>query len=339
MENKKDEEKVTVRHTINAEETFTLAKDVYDIRSLIKNIYSNRAVIARRLNILSLSVSLAFTLLYVAYIIFTGLLNKLSFGSEIAMYCLLGVYGAMFITLFIITLCGAGAKAKNIKKFNTALSYFRLIVRLLSVAITIVALVLATMGEEYAAKHIALDIVLIIISIICLIFQVIPLICGGFGKLARWLLSPVKIKYRFSTVALEWYELAVTSGGESKTVKRVSSKYHDEIGVCLDNFLIPALGKKYVSAIKPANILSVVDSTSEEDKPLAEGILKSVFAYATESGYVTFNPCRDLNFEGSIEEEEKPKQSVKSRLFGMGKKIGMSLLDKYIQKNTDQEDK
>ena len=118
MENKKDDEKVTVRHTINAEETFTLAKDVYDIRSLIKNIYGNRAVIARRLNILSLSVSLVFTLIYVAYIIFTGLLKKLSLGSEIAMYCLLGVYGAMFVTLFIVTLCGLGVKAKNIKKFN-----------------------------------------------------------------------------------------------------------------------------------------------------------------------------------------------------------------------------
>lgn len=339
MENKNNEEKVTVRHTINAEETFTLAKDVYDIRSLIKNIYSNRAVIARRLNILSLSVSLVFTLLYVAYIIFTGLLNKLTLGSEIAMYCLFGAYGVLFLTLFIVTLCGARAKAKNIKKLNTVLSYFRLAVRLLSVAITIVAMVFATMDGEYSANHIAVDIVLIILSIICLIFQLIPLLCGGFGKLARWLLSPVKIKYRFSKVALEWYELAVTSSGESNAVKRVSSKYYDEIGICLDNFLIPALGKKYVSAIKPANILSVVNTALDEDKSLTEGILKNVFAYATECGYVTFDPCRDLNFEGSIDEAEKPKQTVKSRLFGIGKKIGMSLLDKYIEKSTDTEDK
>ena len=46
-----EEEKVSVRHTINAEETFTLAKDVFDIRCLIKNVYNNRAVIARRINI------------------------------------------------------------------------------------------------------------------------------------------------------------------------------------------------------------------------------------------------------------------------------------------------
>ena len=30
----------TVRHTISAEETFTLAKDVYDMRSFFKSLYS-----------------------------------------------------------------------------------------------------------------------------------------------------------------------------------------------------------------------------------------------------------------------------------------------------------
>lgn len=339
-EEKKEEEKVTVRHTINAEEAFTLGKDVYDIRTLIKNIYGNRAVIARRLNILSLSVSLVFTLLYVAYILGTGLLKKLSVQTEIVLYCFLGVYGALFITLFILTMCGIGAKAKNIKRYSKVLSYFRLVVRLLSLAITIMALVFATMGGDYGAQHIAFDILLIIFSIICLIFQVIPLVCGGFGKLARWLLSPVKIKYRFSAVALEWYELAVTSSGNSKTVKRVSRKYCDEIGVCLDNFLIPALGKKYVSVIRPAQILSVVDDTTEEDRPLVEGTLKSIFAYATECGYVTFDPCKDLNFEGSIEEEEKTKQTVKSRLINFGlKKIAKPFIDKQIEKSTKQKDK
>ncbi len=292
MDEKKNDEKVTVRHTINAEETFTLAKDVYDIRNLIKNVYSNRAVIARRLNVLSMSVSLVFTLIYVAYIFGTGLFKKLSFGSEIALYVLLGIYGALFLTLFIVTMCGLGAKAKNIKRYTKALSYFRLVVRLLSVAITIVALAFA-MGGEYSAKYVAVDIVLIIFSIICLVFQVIPLVCGGFGKLARWLLSPVKIKYRFSVVALEWYELIVTSSGDSKIIKRVAQKYYDEIGICLDNYLIPALGKKYVVSIRPAQILSVVDGAGEEDKPLVEGILKNVFAYAVECGYLTFDPCKD----------------------------------------------
>ncbi len=337
-ENKdKEEEKVEIRHTINAEETFTLAKDVFDLRCLIKNVYSNRAVIARRLNILSLSVSFVYTLLYLAYIFLTGLTKKLNLQGEIALFVLIGVYAAMFAVLAVLTLCGIGKKAKNIRKLNKALSVFRFIVRLLSLALTIVALVFATQSG-YAAKHIAFDIVLIIFSVICLVFQAIPLIAGGMGKLARWLLSPVKIKYRFSTVALEWYELAVTDGGDNKKIKRVSKKYYDDIGVCLDNFLIPALGKKYVSQIKPAAILNVVEAASEEDKPLVEGILKNVFYYATECGYVTFNPCRDLKFEGSIEEEVKKKKTLKERLMGVGKKVGMSLLDKYINKSTDKDD-
>ena len=334
----KNEEKVNIRHTINAEETFTLAKDVYDIRSVIKNIYNNRAVIARRLNLLTISFSLAFTLIYVAYILGTGLLGKLSLSADIVLYSLLGVYAVLFIALFVLSLCSIRAKAKNIQKFKRILSYFRLAVRLCSIAITIVALVFAMGGEQYAAKHVAVDILLIIFSILCLIVQSIPLLCGGFGKLARWLLSPVKVKHRFSTVALEWYELTLTAGSDKTSVKKVSKKYYDSIGVCLDTFIIPAIGKKQISSIKSAQVLGLVMDAAEEDRPLVEGILKNIFTYALECGYVTFDPCRDLNLEGSIEEEEKQPKTVKSRLMGIGKKIGMSLLDKYIDKSTENNE-
>ena len=333
----KEEEKVQIRHTINAEEAFTLAKDVYDIRSLIKNIYNNRALIGKRLNLLTLSVSFAFTVLYVAYILFTGLLKKLSLGAEIVLYCLLGVYAVLFTVILIVTLCGLGEKAKNIKRYSRVLAFFRMVIKLVSIAITIVALVFATVNEEYAAKYVAVDILLIIFSVLCMIVQIIPLLCGGFGKLARWLLSPVKIKIRFSKVALEWYELTVTSGGENVSVKKVSKKYYDEIGVCLDNFLIPTLGKKYINSIKPAQILGVAE-VAGDDRKLVEGILKNIFEYATECGYVTFDPCRDLKFEGSIEEEKKEPQTVKSRFWGLGKKIGMSVLDKFIDKNSGKDD-
>ncbi len=338
MEEEKNEEKVNIRHKINAEETFTLAKDVYDIRSVIKNIYNNRAVISRRLNLLTMSLSLVFTLVYVAYILGTGLLGKLSLTEDIVMYCLLGVYAVLFITMFILTMCSIKAKAKNIKRFKRMMSYFRLAVRIASIAITIAALVFVMGGEQYAAKHVAFDILLIIFSIICLIVQVLPLFFGGLGKLARWLLSPVKVKYRFATVALEWYEQTLTSGSDKLSVKRVSKKYYDSIGVCLDTFIIPEIGGKYITAIKPVQLLGVVDAAAEEDKQLVEGILKTVFAYAAECGYVTFDPCRDLNLEGSIEEEEKQPQTVKSRIMGLGKKIGMSLLDKYIDKSTENND-
>ena len=336
-EQNKEEEKVTIRHTINAEETFTLAKDVYDLRSLIKNIYSNRAVIGRRLNLLTMSFSLTFTLVYIVYILCTGLLKKLTLAGDIAMYCLIGAYVLLFAVMFILTMCSIRSKAKNVKKFKRVLSYFRLAVRILSVVITIVALVFS-MNKQYSAQHVAVDIVLIVFSIVCLIVQIIPLFFGGLGKLARWLLSPVKVKYRFTAVALEWYELTLTEGSDKASVKRISKKYYDSIGICLDTFIIPALGKKFVSSIKPVQILNVVEDATEEDRPLVEGILKAVFSYAVECGYVTFDPCRDLEFEGSIEEEEKQPKTVKSRLAGIGKKIGMSLLDKYIDKSTENND-
>ena len=334
----KNEEKVNIRHTINAEETFTLAKDVYDIRSVLKNIYNNRAVIARRLNLLTISFSLAFTLIYVAYILGTGLLGKLSFSANIAMYCLLGVYAVLFITLVVLSICSIKAKAKNIQIFKRVLSCFRLAVRVVSIAITIVALVYAMGGERYSADHIAIDIILIIFSIITLIIQGIPLVFGGLGSLARWLLSPVKVKRRFSAVALEWYELTLTAGSDKTSVKKVAKKYYDNIGICLDIFIIPALGKKYISTIKSPHVLGLVNEATEEDRPLVEGILKNIFTYALECGYVTFDPCRDLHLEGSIEEEEKKSKSVKSRFMGLGKKLGMTLLDKYIDKSTENNE-
>ena len=333
----KNEEKVNIRHTINAEETFTLAKDVYDIRNVIKNIYGNRAVIARRLNILTMSFSIVFTLIYVAYSLATGLFGKLSLSADIALYCLLGVYAALFITLLTLTLCSIKAKAKNIAKYKRVLSYIRLGVRISSIAITIVALVFAMSGD-YSAKHVAIDIVLIIFSIICLIVQAIPLLFGGIGRLARWLLSPANTKHRFSIVSLEWYEQALTADSDKASVKKVAKKYYDSIGICLDTFINPALGKKYISSIKSAQVLGLVNSASEEDKPLVEGILKNIFTYATECGYVTFDPCRDLHLEGSIEEEVRERKTIKSRLGGLGKKIGMSLLDKYIDKSTENNE-
>ena len=331
----KNEEKVNIRHTINAEETFTLAKDVYDIRSVIKNIYNNRAVIARRLNLLTMTLSFVYTLLYVAYILGTGLIEKLSLSANIVLYCLFGVYAVLFITMFILTMCSIKAKAKNIKKYKRVLTYFRLFVRISSIAITILALVYAMGGEQYAAKYIAVDIVLIVFSIICLVVQTIPLLFGGFGRLSRWLLSPVKVKHRFSTIALEWYEQTVTADSERQSVKKVAKKYYDSIGICLDTFIIPAIGKKYISTIKPAQVLGLVGDAPEDDKALVEGILKNIFTYATECGYIASDPCRDLNLEGSIEEKE-PRKTVKSRIVGLGKKIGMSLLDKYLDKGSDE---
>lgn len=336
--NRETEEKVSVRHTITAEETFTLAKDVFDLRCFIKNIYANRAVIARRLNILTLSVSAVFTALYAAYVLFSALTQKLQVAASVVLYVFLGVYAALLAVLLIVGFCSNRAKAKNVIGVKRTLAVFKILVRLTSIAISVAAIVFSNFGSE-TAGGIAIKIVIIALSIIMLIIQTIPLLFGGFGKMVRWLLSPVRIKYRFSAVVLEWYELAV-SGNAKGAVKKVSSRYFDDIGALIDNYLIPALGKKYINSIKPASLLNLVDKAEESDKPVLEGVLKNVFAYAAECGYVTFDPCKDLKFEGSVEEEEKPaRKTIKSRLMNMGTKIGKSMLNKYIQDNISSDDK
>ena len=332
------DEKVNVRHTITAEETFTLAKDVFDLRCFIKNVYSNRAVIARRLNIITLSFSAVFTLLYAAYVLFSSLYKKLNLQLEIVLYVFLGVYLALFLVLVIINACSARASTKNVLRIKKTLMAFKILVRLVSVAISITAIAFSTAGGELAAKNVALDILIIVFSVITMIVQLVPLIFGGLGKMVRWLLSPVKIKYRFSSVILEWYELAVSGTASSGAVKKVSSRYFDDIGTLIDNYLIPALGKKYINSIKPSALLNVVCRAEESDKPVLEGILKNVFVYATECGYVTFDPCKDLNFEGSVEEEEKPqKPTMRDRFLKVGKKIGKSMLEKYITGSAEEE--
>ncbi len=332
------EEKVSVRHTINAEETFTLAKDVFDLRCFIKNVYANRAVIARRLNVLTLTVSTVFMMLYSAYVLFTSLTRKLAVQLEIALYSMLGVYGALFIALIIVYACSTRANTKSMVKYKRILNVFKLLVRLTSVAISITAIVFANGSGDMTAQNAAVQILIVVFSVITVIVQVIPLLFGGTGKLVRWLLSPVKVKTRFSKVLLEWYELAVSGSAREGAVKKVSSEYFDDIGVLIDNYLVPAAGKKYISTFKSVTLLNLVERAPEEDKPILEGVLKNVFSYAEECGYITFNPCRDLPFEGSVEVEEKPaRQTMKGRLLKVGQRIGKSVLDKYIMGSNDKD--
>lgn len=327
----KEEEKVVIRHTINAEETFTLAKDLYDIRCFVKNVYSNRAVILRRLNILTMTASLIFTLLYVAFVACTGILGRIPLGQQITVYVLFGVFGALFITLVALALAGFNASPARALVIRRTMSVFRLLIRLVSLAMAIIALVLSGV-DGYAAKNIALDVILILISVICIVFQVLPLLFGGIAKLSRWLLSPVKVKRRLYSVAEEWYEDLASGESSSESVKKVDKKLVERVGEVLNNYVVPSFGKKYINSIKSAQVYSVAAHAPEADRPLVEGVLKSLFTYAAERGYVTFNPCRDLQLEGTIEKQAKQKKTFKSRLAGLGRRIGKSLLDKYVLK-------
>lgn len=329
-----DEEEKKIRHTISAEETFTLAKDVFDIRTFIKNVYANRAIISRRINVITLCASAIFTLLYATYIIISSLYGKLSANAEIIMYCLIGAYAVVAVVLIIFAVISSRASAKNIKKLSSALTIFRLIVRILAIAISISAIAISLMDE--ASTSVALDILIVVFSVISLIVQLIPMLFGGTAKFVRWLLSPVKVKMRFTAVAVEWFELAQTGKPPKGSAKKIAKKYFESIGNVIDNVLAPAIGGKYINAIKPASLLEIVATCPEEDKPVVEGVLKSVFSYATECGYVVFDPTRDLNFTGSIEEVKK--KTVKERIIGVGSKFGKKILDKYIATTSDDED-
>lgn len=328
------EEDKKIRHTISAEETFTLAKDVFDLRTLIKNIYSNRAIIARRLNLVTFCISSVFTMLYLAYILYASFNGKLSLGSEITLYCLAGVYALIAAVLIVFTVISFKAQAKNIKKLNLTLKIIRLAARLASIAISIAAIAISK--ADGPSLNVALDIVVIIISVITLIIQIIPLLFGGSAKFARWLLSPVKIKMRFSAVSVEWYNLAVTGKPLKGSERKVSKKHYEAIGEIIDGTLNPAIGSKYITAIKPVQLLELAENCPEDSRPVLEGVLKSIFAYAAECGYIVFDPCRDLNFTGTVEEEQK--KTLKQRLMGVGTKIGKRMLDKYIAASSDDEE-
>lgn len=320
------EEDKKIRHTISAEETFTLAKDVFDLRTLIKNIYSNRAIIGRRINLVTFCVSSVFTMLYIAYVLYASLVGKLSLGTEITLYCLAGAYALVASALLVLTLISFKARAKNIKKLKSALKIIRIFARLLSISISIAAISLSK--AEGPSLNIALEIVVIIFSVITLIAQLLPLFFGGAAKFVRWLLSPVKIKMRFSAVAVEWYHLAITGQPLKGSERKVSKKHYEAIGEVIDGILIPAIGDKYITSVKSAHLIEIDEKCPAASRPVLEGVLKSVFAYAAECDYIVFDPCRDLHFSGSVEEEKK--KTFKDRIMGVGTKIGKKVLDKYI---------
>lgn len=324
-----EQEERVVRHTISAEETFTLAKDVYDLRSFFKTVYSNRAVIARRLNIFSLICSLIFTMFYTAYTVWVVVAGRLSVGVEVTLYCLLGVYVAFVIVLVVTTVFAGKVTTKTVKKYNKALKIFRFCIRVVSIAMAIVAIVIGAASESPAA--IALQTVFVVISIILIIIQAVPLIFGGFSNLVRWALAPAKGRARFSVVLLEWYELVRSGSATSPAASKISPKYLDDINRCIDGFLIPRLGKNYITSITAQDIYDAAEAVPEDLKDITEGIFKRVFTYAEECGYVNHNPTKAMQLEDNlVEPEKKPRRTIKTRLMDLGKRIGKSIVKSYL---------
>ncbi len=318
-----------VRHTINAEETFTLAKDVFDLRCLIKSVYSNRAQIKRRLGIVNTVISSIFTLLYAAFMVFSGVRKIASFTSQIVVYSVIGVHALLTLTLIITSVVwGVSANTSNVKRRNKTLRLLRFIVHLTSLIMGITAVVMSIISGSGDAVAVAVDTVALIISIVFVILSLFPIIFGGLGGLARWLMSPTKVKLKFSFVVMEWYQLLNSENGASKAIQKVSKEYLNDIGRCVDNYLIPALGKRKVGSINASHIFAVIDYAADGDKRITEGVLKNVFSYAMECGYVAVDPCKDMQLEGSIEvEEKKPKKKRLSFKERIGKKVGKGIIN------------
>ncbi len=325
-----------VRHTISSEETFTLAKDIYDLRCLIKKIYANRAHIARRLNFVSLIFSLIFTAIYVALVLYVGISSSLSQGWQVAVYGILAAYGVLIVSLGICAVVTRrSSTTKTVSRNNKALKIIRYLVRIASLIMSIFAVVVAFSEGAADSMNLAVKTVALIISIISIIVALVPLICGGLGGMARWLISPAKVNIKFSAVVLEWYQYASSSSPAFASTQKVEKSKLDDIGRCIDDYINPVLGKRKVGSIGVNHIFAAIDTAPQSDKPTVEGILKNVFDYAVECKYVAENPCRDMRLEGSIEVYTKPKKEpFKVRI---GKKIGASIVKQFLGEKDDKD--
>ncbi len=335
--NQQAEQTAQNRETLSSEEALTLGKDVFDLRCFFKKIYNNRAVIGRRLNIISLIYGIISTMFYVAFAVYTGFIDKLSMGWDVTLIVLGSIYGAAVVAFIIVAVAVSRANTKNIAAYNKTLKFVRFSVRILSLGIAIAALVMGLQSGAKSPVVAFFETLTIITSIIGIIFQAIPLIFGGFGRIIRWLLSPVRVKVRFSVVALEWYRLAVNRSESSVTTAKVSQGLIDKIGTCIDATLIPAFGKKYISRVHESDIQAVVRLVPEESKAVTEGVLKNLFAYAKECGYVSYNPCKKLGFTGDINEQKKPKKTIGSTFAGGIKKMGKSIIGSVLKDAAEDE--
>lgn len=289
----------------------------------IKPIYDNRAQISRRLSAVTTAISIIFFMLYVPFLLFGKLYRGLSLGWDIALYVCIGVYIVTIIALFIVTLVsGKSTTTAMAKRHKQTRKIVLFIVRIASLAIAISALVISAFNGSKDPHAATLDTIAIVFAVMSIIFSSLPLIFGGLGGFLRWLISPAKVKFKFSVVILEWYQSLTSEKQINKAIKRATKKYGDRISGLIDNYFIPQLGKKWMTAIDRNALTKLIESVPAEEQNICGWVIKEVFEYAEECGYVTVNPCKDMELEGDIELEGKPKKppvqeekkTVKSRL-------------------------
>ncbi len=291
-----------INHNPTTKEMFSMVKDAFDVISVFKKIWANRKAIGRKFNTLVFICGIAFSIIYLAYIIFSGALHSASLPLTICAYIVVGAYVGVSVALSIVKYVSNGAKTTTQKRFQLAKKIIRYLRSAVNIAMSIFAIYISTsMGENNVGT--AINIVFIVFSIISLIVQVLPLLFGGIGGLARWLLAPTKIKLHFSDVILEWYTALTEDNRKNmnKVIKRVSKKHIEAIGMVIDTYLIPSLGAKYITTITSKQLAELRNSVPLEHIKVVEGTLNNVFAYAENCGYININPTTDLKMTGSIE--------------------------------------
>ena len=302
-----------------------IATEVYN--DWIKPIRDNWPQIKRRMSIITTIISIVFFVLYVPFMLFSKLTKGLSVGWDIALYVCMGVYVSTIVALLIVSLASRNSNtvAKE-KKRKTASKIILLIVRLASLAIGITALIISAMEGASDSNTAVIDTVAIIFATASIIFSAFPLIFGGIGGFAKWLISPAKIKFKFSFVILEWYQSFSDEQRLDKTMKKIAKKYGERIGGCIDAYFLPAIGNKYIKSVDEHAIAKMLEFVPLEDLNMCEWITKRVFEFADDCNYIDVNPCDKMELYGDITKEGKAKKqqsgpsekkgSVFGKLFG-----------------------
>ena len=275
--------------------------------SWIKPIYDNRAQISRRLSAVSTAISIIFFMLYIPFLLLGKLYKDLSLGLDIAIYVCIGVYIATIAALFIVTAAsGQSTSTTMAKRHKKTRKVVLFVVRLASLAIAITALVISSANGSKDSKGATFDTIAIVFAVMSIIFSAFPLIFGGMAGFFRWLISPAKVKYKMSFVVLEWFQALTSDKVMSKTLKKTIKKYSNLI----DNYILPQLGKKEIKSVDRVALVKLLDSVPAEEHNLAEWVIKQIYDYAEECGYIDVNPCKQLELGGDIELEGKGKKNA-----------------------------
>ena len=284
-----------------------IAAEVYN--DWIKPVRDNWPQIKRRMSFISTIISIIFFIIYVPFLLFSKISKGLSLGWDIALYVCIGIYVVTLIALLIVSLVSRNsssvATGKRRKKIGKIVL---LLVRLASLAIGITALIISAMEGSSDAHTAVVDTISIIFIVMSIIFTAFPLIFGGIGGFARWLISPARIKYRFSFVVLEWHQSFIAEQQIDKNMKKIAKKYGERIGNCIDTYFLPALGDKYIKSVDDHAIVKMLEGIPVEDLNICEWITKRVFDFAEDCGYVDVNPCDKMELTGDISKEVKTKK-------------------------------